>query len=398
LEFENGGTFGAKPAPSSLHPELVRVQERLGRYLDVVSWGVVFAYVFYHLMHELCRRWAPGLDAERAALTVGLPGIASLEAHQDLRALGSVLAGDTGRAGRDFDVFLARHGHRLTGRDLSCPTWRESPAMVMELARSGSGPAGGVALDPVATARRRAEATAAIERAFGSGPAGLARRTAFRLVLANAQRYYALRENMRYYADFFLARMRQVARALGTDLVERGRLAAADDVFWLGVDELARADEGEGSMRERADERRRAAAGDERHPPPETLDDTTPTPAAPPTASRILTGSIGAPGRRQGRVRLVRDVTDFARVVPGDILVAVYTDPGWTPVLERAAGLVLEAGGLLSHGAIVARELGIPALVDVANATRLLHDGDTIEIDASAGIVTILARASAVSA
>jgi len=71
------------------------------------------------------------------------------------------------------------------------------------------------------------------------------------------------------------------------------------------------------------------------------------------------------------------------------VLVAAYTDPGWTSVLERAAGLVLEAGGVLSHGAIVARELGIPALVGVRDATRVIRDGDTIALDTERGAVTI---------
>jgi pyruvate,water dikinase len=75
------------------------------------------------------------------------------------------------------------------------------------------------------------------------------------------------------------------------------------------------------------------------------------------------------------------------------VLVAVYTDPGWTSVLERAAGLVLEAGGVLSHGAIVARELGIPALVGVAGATRVIRDGDAIVVDADARVVRMQTRA-----
>ena len=96
----------------------------------------------------------------------------------------------------------------------------------------------------------------------------------------------------------------------------------------------------------------------------------------------MLVGECGAPGRAVGPARIVRGPDDFVRVAPGDVLIAVYTDPGWTTVLERAAGLVLEAGGVLSHGAIVARELGIPALVAVADATRVLRDGDQVEIDA----------------
>jgi pyruvate,water dikinase len=87
---------------------------------------------------------------------------------------------------------------------------------------------------------------------------------------------------------------------------------------------------------------------------------------------------------------VVRDTADFAAFAPGDIMVAGYTDPGWTPVLELACGLVLDAGGQLSHGAIVARELGIPALVNVEDATRTIRDGDELELDATAGLLRIL--------
>jgi pyruvate,water dikinase len=265
--------------------------------------------------------------------------------------------------------------------------------MVVELALAAAGSSGptaaGTRLDSVTAARRRSTATATIAGTIGSGPAGLVRRAAFHLVLENAQRYYALRENMRYHADFFLARMRQLALVLGADLAARGLLAAADDVFWLDADELAQADDGAHSMSKRVGERRRAAASDEQHSPPDTLVGATATSiAAPP--SRVLTGEIGAPGRCQGRARLVRNPTDFERVTPGDILVAVYTDPGWIAVLERAAGLVLETGGLLSHGAIVARELGIPALVGVTGATRAIRDGDALDLDATTGHVTIV--------
>jgi len=408
-ELETGGTFGVKPSRDDLHAELARVRERLGRYLDVVSWGMVFAYVFYHLMHELCRRWAPDHENECAALTVGLPGVASLEAHYDLRALSPMLAAepalaaplaardlaaaadflarDSGHAGQAFRRLLERHGHRLTGRDLSCPTWAESPAMVVELAAPGDASAA-VSLDRATVAERRLVATARIEQAMSGGLAGAARRALFRTVLANAQRYYALRENMRYHADFFMARLRAIALALGDDLVARGRLTAHDGIFWLEAGELACEDP---DLAARADARRRAAAEDERHPPPETLDETStrPLPAADLPRIHSLAGTIGAPGRRQGRARLVHGAGDFPRVATGDILVAVYTDPGWTPVLERAAGLVLEAGGLLSHGAIVARELGIPALVGVTDAMRAIRDGDLVDLDAASGVVTV---------
>ncbi len=410
-ELAIGGTFDAKPR-AAIAADLGRLRERLGRYLDVVSWGMVFAYVFYHLLHELTRRWAPGRDAEAAALTVGLPGVASLEAHRELRALTSLLRGDpalraalasggdeaalvlgsnAGAAGRAFRAFLGSHGHRLTGRDLSCPTWRESQGLVIELATTARDEH--AAIDPVTAAERRARSTAAIDHAVGGGPAGAARRGVFHLTLAGAQRYYALRENMRYHADFFLSRMRALALAAGAELAAAGRLARVDDVFWLELGELERALAGDGTAAAEAAHRRAAWTRDAAAPPPETLDDAQPPASTPVDVAPVLNGEAGAPGRCRGRARLLRDPADFERVATGDVLIAVYTDPGWTAVLERAAGLILEAGGLLSHGAIVARELGIPALVGVPNAMRAIRDGDTIEIDAAAATVTVLARA-----
>ncbi len=404
--FQNRATFGAEPFDAELRDELVHVAERLGRFLDVVGWGMVFAYVFFHLMHELARRWAPDLPDDRAALTIGIPGVASLEAHYDLHTLsrlvradplvaaalaahdpakaGATLLDEEGVAGQAFRRFLEHHGHRLTGRDLSCPTWSESPAMVIELALAAGTDA---ALDRADLVRRRLAATARIGAAFGSGPIGTARRAVFGFVLDYAQRYYALRENMRYHADFFLARLRQVVRAMGTTLVARGRLAAVDDVFWLDVEELVHALEDPAPLADRIAARRSAAARDAEAPPPETLDVDAPAARAARDA-RVLAGEVGAPGRCTGAARVVHDPDDFERVATGDVLVAVYTDPGWTSVLERAAGLVLEAGGVLSHGAIVARELGIPALVGVADATRVIRDGETVVLDTPAGTVT----------
>ena len=417
-ELEKPLTFGGKPSPAEVVRELHKVRLRLGRYLDVVSWGVVFAYVFYHLLHELCRHWAPGLDAERAALTVGLPGIASLEVHQELRQLAALLAadpavagalaaggaqavadalaGDAGASGSAFRRFLERHGHRLTGRDLACPTWRECPAMLVELCLHRDPgpvrPAPLTTLDPSAAEVRRLEATTRIERALATP----LHRGVFRLALAWAQRYYALRENMRYHADFFLARLREIALALARDLERDGRLAAADDVFWLDLAEFERALTGDPTLAGVARDRRRDA-GAVASPPPETLGNGPPSPP-PREPTSVLTGEVGAPGRCRGRARLVRGPADFERVGDGEVLVAVYTDPGWTPILERAAGLVLEAGGLLSHGAIVARELAIPALVGVADALATIRDGDTVEVDGVGGAVTIVARADADSA
>jgi len=401
--------------------EIETVRADLGAYLETVSWGVVFAYVFYHLLDELCRRWAPGV--EHAALTVGLRGIASLDAAREIEGLGALLVADHARLadvtagsgasrvldrGGDpaaaFRALLARHGHRLLGRDLACPTWREAPDVVLglairsaERARAAGATTGPGTLDVPAFAaaeQRRSAATARIEAAVARGAGGVARLRVFSATLAAAQRYYVVRENMRYYADFFLARLRTLALTLGARLVADGRLAAAADVCLLDLDELRRALDGV-LPAELVDERRRELARDAVTPPPPVIDDRGSAPparaaAADECAEITLRGDCVVPGRRRARARVVHDPGDFAAVADGDILVAAYTDPGWTPILELACGLVLDAGGQLSHGAIVARELGIPAVVNVAGATTVIRSGDTVELDATAGTVRVL--------
>jgi pyruvate,water dikinase len=94
----------------------------------------------------------------------------------------------------------------------------------------------------------------------------------------------------------------------------------------------------------------------------------------------------------EGRTRVVLDPTE-ARLIPGEILVAPVTDVAWTPLFLRAGGLVVEVGGPLSHGSIVAREYGIPAVTAVAGATERIRSGDLVRVDGDRGVVSIVTRA-----
>ena len=395
--------------PEHLLAEIERTRDALGDYLAVVSWAMVFAYVSFHSTMELARRWAPGFDAERADLLVGLPGTASLEAHHELVRLGRALratpalaelardasvdalcaavARDDGPLGSAFRAFVARHGHRLTGRDLIHPSVREEPRWALQLAlRIGERESGAAS-----AAARRARATVAIERAVSSGVGGSLRLVAFRAALAASQRYYVVRENMRYHADYFLARLRALVLVLGGRLTERGTVESPIDLCFLSLAEIATALENPGPYTTFVAERRADYARDTAAPPPELLRNDADVPAR--ASSVTLTGEVAAPGRCVATARVVRSAADFASVERGDVLVARYTDPGWTPILEVAAGLVLESGGQLSHGAIVARELGIPALVNVAGALDAIRSGDRVDLDATGGSLRIIARA-----
>ena len=104
----------------------------------------------------------------------------------------------------------------------------------------------------------------------------------------------------------------------------------------------------------------------------------------------LICGQAGSSGRVRGRARVILDLADSHRLRPGDILVTATTAPPWTPLFLTAAGLVTDAGGLLSHGAVVSREYRIPAVVGTRYATRMLQDGQLIEVDGDRGAVRLL--------
>ncbi len=390
------------------------LRSRMGSFLDVVSWGVIYAYVFFHLASQLLERWA-GDASGMAALLSGTEGIHTFEIHDELREAAELarrdpavrsaiveesarttaercLEGGLGEVGDRVRRVVDRHGHRLAGRDLACPTWRERPEAVVELLR------GLVVAPPHDREAHRAASAVETSRLLdrvGAGLGGSARRAVFSACLGWCREYYALRENMRYEADRFLARLREAALEAGRRLAREGALVSPDDVFFLDAGELLggleaslRPDLRALAVGRRADHER---FRDE--DPPEVIrgdDEPSPAPEVAP-AGRSLRGVGVSPGRSEARARVVLDAAGLEGVLDGEVLVARATDPSWTSTLSLAGAIVLEMGGLLSHGAIVARELGIPAVVDVSGATRLICTGDLVSVDGSTGEVSVRA-------
>jgi pyruvate,water dikinase len=111
-------------------------------------------------------------------------------------------------------------------------------------------------------------------------------------------------------------------------------------------------------------------------------------PAVPVSDSGAWSGIAVSSGTATGIARIVRTPTDASRLQQGDVLVAPSTDPGWTPLFLRASAIVMETGGFLSHGAIVAREYGIPAVGNIPGILNMLHDGEPISVNGSTGRVS----------
>jgi rifampicin phosphotransferase len=209
--------------------------------------------------------------------------------------------------------------------------------------------------------------------------------------LNRARALAGLREVPKFLAVLVLARARALLREVGEELVKAGRLEQAGDVFLVTLPEVWSALTAETDLRSVVRERR-AGYGHElnRRRVPRILlsDGTEPTAEETPGAAAdgALRGTPASPGAVRAKARVILDPTG-ARLEPGEILVAPSTDPGWTPLFLTAGGLVMEMGGAMSHGAVVAREYGIPAVVGVPDATERIATGQRITVDGSAGTI-----------
>src|SRR6266540_567936 len=292
-----------------------------------------------------------------------------------------------------LDEFLRVYGHRAVAEiDVGLPRWSEDPIHIFGVL------ANYLQLDDPArapdlqfrAARAQASATVA-ELARRAAGRGWLRGVLVRFLLGRCRELLGVRERPKFYFVQLLARARALLGSIGVELARGGRLDAADDVYFLTIPELRSACQG-AELRALVAERRASYERElQRRRVPRILlsDGTEPTAESSSTADSsgaTLRGAPASPGVVAAKARVILDPTG-ARLEPGEILVAPSTDPGWTPLFLTAGGLVMEMGGPMSHGAVVAREYGIPAVVGVEGAVERITTGDQITVDGAAGVV-----------
>lgn len=331
-------------------------------YIKVHICSLLFANIGYQITEAVLSG-----EGARALDVIRWPGrTATSRANRALWRLG--------RGEIPLDEVIAEFGHRAASSwELFSPRWAEQPERVLALARAAAaGP------DP---ARQEAEQSARAERVL----AGL--QPWLRSLVRLTRRYLQLREEQRFHFDRLLWAWKRVYLWLEQDLELRVRFLDAAELDALLAGELSQAAAHELVSRRSEEYDRevaRRAAGDE---PPIFLVGDAAVEAS--TTGTRLQGLGISGGVVTGRVRVVRSLDQAERLRPGEILVTQATDPGWTPLFLTAGGLVMELGGLLSHGAVVAREYGLPAVVNVAGATVRLCDGQTVTVDGSRGVVWV---------
>lgn len=287
-----------------------------------------------------------------------------------------------------FEDFLRDHGHREVEFDAYHPTWAGQPWVVLENIRLML-ERGDVA-DPAERERElRLRQRAAEERTFESVRTDLRFFVAELLRLARV--YTALDDLEHYQTTRLTVPFRAALVELGRRLVDRGVLEEPADVFFLRKESLASLVAGGFDDRqagEAAAEARRNKADHlrwVRSTPPQVYGELAEEPP-----EGALRGLPGAPGVAEGPVFRVFRVEDFPRFPTGAVLVARTTNPAWTPLFYSAAAVIAESGGPLSHGAVTAREIGLPAVMGVRKALAALADGERVRVNGTAGTVTRL--------
>jgi rifampicin phosphotransferase len=323
--------------------------------------------------------------------------VAFLERVEDDDFLDALAGLPGGREARDaIQGYLDRYGVRCIGEiDITRPRWSERPSTLLPVLLGDIR-----TFEPGAARRRfeqgRREAAEKEEEVLGrlrALPDGEAKAEETKRMIDRVRTFSGYREYPKFgivsrYFVYKLALLEEAER-----LVRAGVLRAREDIFFLTLPELADVVRTRVVDDELIIRRRDAFRSYEALTPPRVIT----------SEGEVVTGAyrrddapagalIGLPvsgGTVEGRARVILDIAE-AELAPGDILVTAYTDPSWSPLFVAIDGLVTEVGGLMTHGAVIAREYGLPAVVGVEHATRLIRDGQRIRVDGTHGHVEIL--------
>jgi phosphohistidine swiveling domain-containing protein len=406
--------------------------EALGhQFTALMGYGAVRLNLLYGvpttaplpLLYKLCERWLGDTDGLLAnSLLVDTGDMASARAGVDLGRLAAqareappvreallseggwqavrakLLGSEEGRVFlKGWDRFMACHGHHCRGElEFYNPRWSEMPDYVLKLLRGYL--AQPDRQDPRQDQQERDRRRERLQEQCRRQLRNPLKRMIFNRLLRSARRGSGLRDNFKNETTRWMATLRRMLLAMGAKLADAGVLAEPDDVFFLQLHELEAAWHGRAApdVPRIVADRRAEYERNKLITPPKVVvgrfdpDHYVPEPQTPDAGADVLHGVAASAGIATGAARVIQRADTNEQVQAGEILVAPFTDPGWTPYFVPAAGIITEQGGLLSHGSIIAREYGIPAVVNVPAATRIIQTGQRLRVDGNRGVVTIL--------
>ncbi len=401
-----------------------RVQESMGQLFQELNGSMMYvllSFIVLPIAGRLTRLWLDE-DLDVDALSKSPPGnvtgemglmigdladtarkypevIDYLERAEDstfYQGLNKVKGGNIFKT--ELDRFMELYGMRCPGEiDISNTRWWEAPTLlVSSILNHIKSNAPGEHRDRFRQGRKEAqEAIQKLLERISNTPAGSLKVRLISRLLSIYRNSTGLREFPKYVIIRFFDIYRQAILAEALVLHQKGVLERKEDVFYLYFDELIALLEGRFNedLKQLIDSRKRAYEQYQKMTPPRVMT----------SEGEVITGVrsdveapkgalIGTPvsaGVAEGYVKVILK-PEAAKLNKGDVLVAPFTDPGWTPLFYSVEALVVEIGGMMTHGSVIAREYGIPAVVGIENATKILKDGQHVRVDGTRGFVQIL--------
>ena len=358
------------------------------KHYRLVRWGIATHNMGMNMILKkfIIEWYCKDPDTTHNILVSGLPKNKATETNLALFSLVKTKKERNEIFEKEFKEFLEKYGHRSYSRDIIFPRWAEKPELVLDIVNSLLENDRDIEKIEIEKRKKREELTKKVLEKIEKQKFGFIKKQIFKIILFYAQKYIAFRENQRFFLDHQSFRFRKIFLEIGKRLEERGILEEKKDVFFLFKEEVFDALKNGNVDMELLKKRKEEFKEYEHKLPPMFLQGNMEFDEEFDYEKEFI-GVASSPGVVEGKIRLIRDIHELHKIRKDEIMVATCTDPGWTPVFLKIGGLITETGGILSHGAVVSREYGIPAVTGIKSAMKFLKDGDKVVLDGNLGKV-----------
>jgi pyruvate,water dikinase len=364
-----------------------QTEQRSDRLLSYHRWSITFAELIFHFIRHLIQKWLPQLEAEKTVIELhrGLTGNKTVEMNIELWNLSRAKK-------QNWKSFIQKFGHRSTSLDISIATFAEDRNYILELVQQYQ------TISPELSPKKRQkdfvqlrqERCESILQILSQQHFGFLKKKFLKILMNWSEQFMLLRENQRHYWHQSLAINRKIFLEFGKRFVHRGWLEHPERIFFLTRQEIKSIIFSDMLVpKTKIEQRLQLHSRWQKIQAPALIDQANPLQLDDDFVSKKLTGIAASPGLAGGKARVLTSLDEMKQIQSGEILVVPTTDPGWTPLFSIINGLVMEVGGVLSHGSIIAREFGIPAVTSVQQATSLISSGMSITVDGNKGVVWI---------
>ncbi|MBI9048959.1 MAG: phosphoenolpyruvate synthase [Anaerolineaceae bacterium] len=296
-----------------------------------------------------------------------------------------------------WQAFLDKYGFRGPGEiDIANPRWQENPLGLTNMLLGNLSTQNGlVHRERIQEVHLQGDqATETLIQLALKKPFGRLRAYCIRRNIRSIRHGLGIREHPKYFIMKMMRQIKSEISTLGKQWADQGLLYEKNDIFWLSSDQMLAGLQSElENLQQVVSQNKYKWAQYKKMVPPRVITSSGIIPPVDYSHEDLPTGALpGNPVSAGEVVGIARVILDphTETILPGEILIAPFTDPGWTPLFIHAAGLVMELGGSMTHGSVVAREYGIPAVAGVINATQKIKSGMKIRVDGNKGFVEIL--------